>query len=656
MGKKGVVTPSDGNGADATRARSKRPFVSRLCTGDVHPLLNLLCFPLVGLYQSSRIYLLPCVGIYARTLLFNVVCGLCRAISFLNCCMRFTDRKFKADHSSLGKWKDQTGPELDKEVKWERAQPFYESRLTAEEKKAKVHVKLFEKGIEPKDVAQGQVGNCWLIAALACVAEHPGLVRKTFVTKVLSVRGKYVVRIFDWQKRKWTNVTVDEFIPLTASDRQMLFAQPNGHELWVSMLEKAFAKFCGSYGALDGGLTAWALNALTGDPVFKLKKDGEGEGTVWKRMDMNVKPDESNKRACVFYATDEQHTNSATFFLIRSYCKRSALLGASFGAYKPDEKGDGLNGESTTAQGLVAGHAYSILDALSFADDKQPGGRLKLIQLRNPWGRYEWTGAWSDDSPEWDKNPKVKRIVRPAKLDDGSFWMTWEDFSRIFQSIDVCARSTGLRDLTLDAMEADGRCRNCVGPMLGCCHGCLCFWLGCRGCKALYFDVKAGEKTLKVDSEKARDDDALGALVSNLGQVAGTLVLGKQDDSDSSSDTSSEGPYAPKGKLVQGEAAAAGSAPPPQMPPPAAEPEPEPEPAEPSAAEQYPPVPPPEAEVAPPVALPAMRAPPRLPPVQSNAASKLAPIARPMGSGGPQATPLGNRASKPMPPVWQPKV
>ena len=102
----------------------------------------------------------------------------------MGCCVRYTDRKFKANHSALGRWKDKEGPALDSDVKWERAQPYYASRLSDEQKKKGVRVKLFEKGIEPKDVAQGQVGNCWLIAALACVAEHPGLVRKSFVTKV----------------------------------------------------------------------------------------------------------------------------------------------------------------------------------------------------------------------------------------------------------------------------------------------------------------------------------------------------------------------------------------------------------------------------------------------------------------------------------------
>ena len=121
----------------------------------------------------------------------------------------------------------------------------------------------------------------------------------------------------------------------------------------------------------------------------------------------------------------------------------------------------------------MAGHAYSVLDARRFSE-------LSLVQLRNPWGTFEWKGAWSDGSPEWGKNPKIKKLIRPKDDDDGSFWMAWEDFSRIFASIDVCARSTGLRDLNLDAMESDGKCRSFLGPLLGCCAGCASFWLACR--------------------------------------------------------------------------------------------------------------------------------------------------------------------------------
>ena len=53
----------------------------------------------------------------------------------------------------------------------------------------------------------------------------------------------------------------------------------------------------------------------------------------------------------------------------------------------------------------VAGHAYSILDAKRFNKGKQT-----LLKLRNPWGSFEWKGAWSDHAPEWDKNPTIKKV------------------------------------------------------------------------------------------------------------------------------------------------------------------------------------------------------------------------------------------------------
>ncbi|GFH22686.1 calpain catalytic domain-containing protein [Haematococcus lacustris] len=44
----------------------------------------------------------------------------------------------------------------------------------------------------------------------------------------------------------------------------------------------------GSYGALDGGSTLWALEALTGDYVFKFKLESSSQAPVpvWKRYDL----------------------------------------------------------------------------------------------------------------------------------------------------------------------------------------------------------------------------------------------------------------------------------------------------------------------------------------------------------------------------------
>lgn len=45
--------------------------------------------------------------------------------------------------------------------------------------------------------------------------------------------------------------------------------------------------------------------------------------------------------------------------------------------------------------GLCAGHAYALIDCQTLSNGQ------RLCRLRNPWGRFEWTGAWSDNSPLW---------------------------------------------------------------------------------------------------------------------------------------------------------------------------------------------------------------------------------------------------------------
>lgn len=66
------------------------------------------------------------------------------------------------------------------------------------------------------------------------------------------------------------------------------------------------------------------------------------------------------------------------------------LLAAASPAGSDSDKSD---------KGVVQGHAYSILDVAEIDGNK-------LLQMRNPWGRTEWKGAWSDGSKEWNQKRK----------------------------------------------------------------------------------------------------------------------------------------------------------------------------------------------------------------------------------------------------------
>jgi hypothetical protein len=55
------------------------------------------------------------------------------------------------------------------------------------------------------------------------------------------------------------------------------------------------------------------------------------------------------------------------------------------------------------SSGIVDGHAYSLLNVKTISAN---GKEVKLVQVRNPYGKMEWTGDWSDTSSQWTEDTK----------------------------------------------------------------------------------------------------------------------------------------------------------------------------------------------------------------------------------------------------------
>lgn len=90
------------------------------------------------------------------------------------------------------------------------------------------------------------------------------------------------------------------------------------------------------------------------------------------------------------------------------------------------------NGDrESSQQGIVFGHAYSVLDVKDIDGNK-------LIQLRNPHGNNgaEWKGDWSDNSYKWTQ--RLKTLGKIQFKDDGVFWMSQEDFIFNFRALYLC--------------------------------------------------------------------------------------------------------------------------------------------------------------------------------------------------------------------------
>lgn len=64
---------------------------------------------------------------------------------------------------------------------------------------------------------------------------------------------------------EFVQVVLDDLFPCGPANN-LLFSRSNGNELWVLLLEKAYAKVYGRYDKIVGGIAAFALRELTGAP------------------------------------------------------------------------------------------------------------------------------------------------------------------------------------------------------------------------------------------------------------------------------------------------------------------------------------------------------------------------------------------------------
>ncbi len=123
--------------------------------------------------------------------------------------------------------------------------------------------------ITPDDIKQGSLGDCYYLCSLSTLAERPYLVKRLFLTKNYNTEGVYGVFLCD--TGDWRLVTVDDYFPCSSKRQGPCFSKANGNEMWVLLLEKAYAKIYGSYANIESGIVLNAMRDLTGAPGESLK-------------------------------------------------------------------------------------------------------------------------------------------------------------------------------------------------------------------------------------------------------------------------------------------------------------------------------------------------------------------------------------------------
>lgn len=294
--------------------------------------------------------------------------------------------------------------------------------------------------VSPGDVGQGFLGDCWLIAAIAALAEWPQRVYSIFGVDGNPYYGNevggYVVN--HTKDGLWTRTIVDDFLVMRGVSPLFARNRKNSAELWVAILEKAWAKLHGGYRVIQVGKTANALTDLTGSPsqIFAFNPEDPQEVL----LDGFVKTE--------FWSRDDLG-KALTQWNHSDFAMNVQTPGTDASSF--DRKNNDLTGLEKAYKkiGLLPGHCYTLYGVAVACGET-------ICQIRNPWGSgTEWTGRWSDGSKEWkdideQEGAEILDMLGNRSMpssSDGMFWMSLLDVSKYFKGGSVTMIQSPQTDL-----------------------------------------------------------------------------------------------------------------------------------------------------------------------------------------------------------------
>uniref|UniRef100_A0A1I8JS83 Calpain catalytic domain-containing protein n=1 Tax=Macrostomum lignano TaxID=282301 RepID=A0A1I8JS83_9PLAT len=264
-------------------------------------------------------------------------------------------------------------------------------------------------GVSGSDVMQGERGNAWFVTASAALTSRPGQLNSVLPNWTQQDYGDDfhpgIFRFLFSRHGGLYEVVIDDLLP-TRKGRLVYAHSCEENEFWSALLEKAYAKVTTSSTSEHYILNTPQCNRMHGDYASLSR------GRVVDAL-------------ASFVRGIPEHWD----------LRQMRQPGAE----------NGINPDSPDDQAQLAKQFYTHLSRRSLIlfslqtklkDGKTP---VTLMMFQNAWFDMEWTGAWSDGSPEWRSvTLEFKDKIGLVDSKDGIFWMSIGDVLKQFTDVDIC--------------------------------------------------------------------------------------------------------------------------------------------------------------------------------------------------------------------------
>ena len=288
----------------------------------------------------------------------------------------FLDKNFPPEKDSLTQ-KISNNQNFNKII-WQRPSEFSQQELT-----------LFTKKISPSDIKPGELSDLYLLSAISILLEKDiTFIKRLFENDKINAEGCYAI----WLNINgfWEQIILDDYIPCGKNSKPS-FAHAVNSGIWISLLEKAYAKAFGTYQSIEKGKASDTLRDLTGAKVenyFKLNEED-----LWQLLEDN--------RLSIIVASNEEEEE--------------------------------IKEESVTNNINRDNYCFAILDWIKLENGQ------KAIKMRNP---FKFEEKWDSLDYNEDKEMIVKKFGEFEEInnsnEEGVFWISLKNFCKKFNKLSIC--------------------------------------------------------------------------------------------------------------------------------------------------------------------------------------------------------------------------